>query len=74
MTTRMKVACACYAVALLGTLGFGVTYVLRPEFMPYHAEAVGLPWTRVAQPYQVLILNPNADALAPRGGSTDIPL
>lgn len=57
MTTRMTLAFGCYAVALLGTLAFGVTYVLRREFMPYHAQAVGSPWAAVPPAFRVLILN-----------------
>jgi hypothetical protein len=53
---RMKVAFACYAAALLGTLAFGVTYFLRAEFMPYHAQAVAMPWADVPAPFRVLIL------------------
>jgi hypothetical protein len=24
--------------------GFGIADLVRPEFMPYHSVAVGLPW------------------------------
>jgi len=56
MTMRMKVAFGCYAAALLGTLAFGVTYFLRAEFMPYHAQAVAMPWADVPAPFRIVIL------------------
>lgn len=56
MTGRMKLSFACYFMALLVLAGFGVVYLLRPSFMPYHAVAVGMPWAQVPPPFQVLIL------------------
>jgi hypothetical protein len=31
-------------------------FLLRQEFMPYHAVAVGMPWPEVPGPFQVLIM------------------
>jgi hypothetical protein len=31
-------------------------FLTRSEFMPYHADAVGVPWSEVPRPFQVLIL------------------
>lgn len=42
-------------VSLLGFI-FAYMYLSRPEFMPYHAVAVGREWSEVAKEYQVLIL------------------
>ena len=42
-------------VSLLGFV-FAYMYLFRPEFMPYHAVAVGRDWSEVANEYQVLIL------------------
>jgi hypothetical protein len=56
MSTKMKIAFVCHLLATLIVAGFGVTYLLRPEFMPYHAVAVGMPWAEVPQFFQVLIL------------------
>lgn len=56
MTTRMKVALGCYAAAVLGTVAFGITYVLRPEFMPYHAQAVAMRWADVPPGFRILVL------------------
>jgi len=56
MNTRMKVAFACYFLAGLLLIGFGVVYLFRQEFMPYHSAAVGLPWADVPPNFQILIL------------------
>ena len=56
MSTRMKVAFGCYVAAYLVFTAFGVIYLLRPQFMPYHAVAVGMRWEEVGRPFQVLIL------------------
>lgn len=56
MNVRMKLAFACYFVALLVLAGFGFVYLFRTSFMPYHAVAVGMPWGDVPSNFQVLIL------------------
>lgn len=56
MSTKMKIAFVCHLLATLIVAAFGVTYLFRPEFMPYHAVAVGMPWVGVAPSFQVLIL------------------
>jgi hypothetical protein len=56
MNTRMKVAFGCYFLAGLLLIGFGVVYLFRHEFMPYHSVAVGLPWADVPPNFQILIL------------------
>ena len=56
MNIRIKIAFVCHLLATLIVAGFGVTYLLRPEFMPYHAVAVGMPWVEVPPFFQVLIL------------------
>ena len=56
MNTRRKIAFGCYAAAMLILAVFGIVYLFRPEFMPYHSVAVGLPWTAVDPSFQVLIL------------------
>ncbi len=46
----------CYSlVALLGFI-FAFIYLTRPEFMPYHADAVGMSWREVDANIQVLII------------------
>ena len=56
MNTRMKVAFWCYALGTLIVTGFGIVYLVRPEFMPYHSVAVGLRWAAVDPSFQMLIL------------------
>ncbi len=56
MNSRLKVAFGCYFLTGLLLLGFGVAYLFRQEFMPYHSAAVGLPWADVPSNFQILIL------------------
>jgi hypothetical protein len=35
---------------------WGIMFLTRREFMPYHAEAVGVPWSEVPAAFQTLIL------------------
>ena len=41
--------------ALAGFLFAGM-YLFRPDFMPYHEVAVGMPWEEVPAEFQVLII------------------
>jgi hypothetical protein len=52
----MRIAFGCYLVAIAGLGAWGFVFLLRSEFMPYHAVAVGMPWSEVPHPFQVLIL------------------
>jgi hypothetical protein len=52
----MKISFWCYALGSLIVTAFGIVYLVRPEFMPYHSVAVGMPWVAVAPSFQVLIL------------------
>jgi hypothetical protein len=56
MPKSMKVAFTCYATAVALLSAFGLTYLFRPEFMPYHADAVAREWASVEGSFQVLIL------------------
>ncbi len=56
MSLHMRIAFGCHLVAALLLSIFGVVYLLRPEFMPYHADVVGRPWSAVEPAFQVLIL------------------
>lgn len=56
MSKLMKIAFGCHLVAALLLLIFGLVYLFRPEFMPYHAVALDREWSTVERPYQVLIL------------------
>jgi len=56
MDKKTKIAFWCYAAALIGLSVSGGIYLFRSSFMPYHSVAVGLPWTAVPAPLQLLIL------------------
>ena len=56
MSTRIRIAFWCYLLGTLMVTAFGIVYLVRPEFMAYHAVAVGMPWVAVAPSFQVLIL------------------
>ena len=56
MNPQMKTAFWLYlpAIVLFGLSG--VVYLLRTEFMPYHAVAVGMTWAEVDPNFQILLL------------------
>ena len=56
MSTSMKVAMVSYSMAVVLLAVFGLVYLFRPEFMPYHADAVAREWSAVEEPFQVLFL------------------
>ncbi len=56
MNTYMRITLGCYLLAALLLGSFGIIYLFRPEFMPYHAEAIGKGWSAVEPSFQVLIL------------------
>jgi hypothetical protein len=52
----MKIAFGCHLLATFIVAAFGVTYLSKAEFMPYHSVAVAMPWAEVAPSFQALIL------------------
>ena len=56
MKSLRTIAFLCYG--LVGLLGFVFAYIYlsRPEFMPYHADAVGMSWNEVDASIKVLII------------------
>jgi len=56
MSGRLKVAFFCYLLAVLILIIFGLIYLIRKEFMPYHAAAVGKNWSELDPAFQVLFL------------------
>jgi hypothetical protein len=52
----MKLSFGCYLTAIAGLGAWGVVYLFRGDFMPYHAVAVGMPLSDVPHPFQVLVL------------------
>jgi len=57
MKATFLVAFVCYSLCILGTAALAVIYLVRPKFMPYHEEAVGLSWQQLDQRMQVLLLS-----------------
>jgi hypothetical protein len=56
MSGRIKIAFLCYLLTLPLLIIFGLIYLFRPEFMPYHAVAVGQSWSELDASFQILIL------------------
>jgi len=56
MSKRMKVAFWCHLIALLLIALVGVVYLVRGQFMPYHAVALGKTWADLDRALQVLLL------------------
>lgn len=56
MTTRMKFAFWSYLVLMVAGAAWGISFLLRGEFTPYHAAAAGVPWSEVPVNFQVVIL------------------
>lgn len=56
MNTRMRIAFGCYLAGTLIVTAFGIVYLFRSEFMPYHAVAVGRGWEAFDPAVQVLLL------------------
>jgi hypothetical protein len=54
--TAHLAAFACYAAASLLAMAFGAVYLLRSSYLPYHAEALGKPWSELEPRLQALIL------------------
>ncbi|MEN8225787.1 MAG: hypothetical protein ABFS05_10555 [Bacteroidota bacterium] len=53
----VKIFCAIiYSITALAGFVFAAIYIFRPEFMPYHAVAVGKEWAEMSSENQVLIL------------------
>ena len=56
MKTLKTISFICYSlVAFLGFV-FAFIYLTRTEFIPYHADAVGMEWNEVDANFQVLII------------------
>ena len=56
MSLLLSLAFLCHAVGILTMAGFGLTYLLRRQFMPYHGMALGKSWSDVPKEVQVLTL------------------
>ena len=56
MSTATWIAFGCNLVAVLLTLGVGITYVTRKEFMPFHCVALGRAWSELEPPLRTVLL------------------
>lgn len=56
MLKRKSAAGIGYAITAAASLFMGLLYLLSPEFMPYHATAIGQNWDSVEPGLQVLLL------------------
>ena len=52
----LLISSICYGVNAFIALIFGVIYLTRPQFMPYHSLALATPWSEVEPNTQTLIL------------------
>ncbi len=55
MNPRDKIAFSIYLVVALAWIAFGIVYISCPNFMPYHRQAVNMPWEALDPGLQVLI-------------------
>jgi len=49
-------ATVCYALAVLVAMAFGVVYLTRSRFMPYHSDALQRNWDELDSQLQALLL------------------
>lgn len=56
MTTILKISFSCYSITAIVSIIFGIIYLTRSEFMPYHAVALEREWTELDIKTQTLIL------------------
>ena len=56
MDTLRTLVATLYGLAALLSAAFGLVYLVRPRFMPYHQEALGVPWQQVDPRLQALLL------------------
>ena len=56
MTWANASAFICYLVAALVSIGFGLVYLARSTFMPYHRDALSTSWEKLDKPLQALLL------------------
>ena len=56
MTGFRKAALLAYLASACGAVLGGILYLSRSEFLPYHGEAVGMPWQSVPVNSRVLFL------------------
>ncbi|AFY58907.1 hypothetical protein Riv7116_6580 [Rivularia sp. PCC 7116] len=56
MTAILKISFFCYLITAIASIIFGIIYLTRSEFMPYHAAALEKEWMQLNIKTQTLIL------------------
>lgn len=56
MTWATTGAFICYLTAAIASIGFGLVYLARSTFMPYHRDALSTSWEKLDRPLQALLL------------------
>ena len=56
MSTLSLISFISYSLVALVSILFGLIYLIRNEFMPYHSKAIGSSWSDVERNLQVLII------------------
>jgi hypothetical protein len=49
-------AFVCYGLSAILSMLFGIIYLVRSKFMPYHQEALNKPWQQLDQNLRVLLI------------------
>jgi hypothetical protein len=47
---------SCYVIVAILSFIFGLIYLTKSEFMPYHSQALNRQWQELESSYQTLIL------------------
>jgi len=56
MPLLQQISFGSYSLVAVIGLAFGLIYLIRSKFMPYHSAAVGLAWTEVDERFRILII------------------
>ena len=56
MSTRIKMAFACYLLVGLAAMVIGLRYILSSQIMPYHQEVIGVNWGDLSPRMQKMFL------------------
>ncbi|MGK7949110.1 MAG: hypothetical protein AB4368_09980 [Xenococcaceae cyanobacterium] len=56
MSTTFLISFISYSFVAVVSIVFGLIYLIKNQFMPYHSEALGLSWSDLKPNFQVLIL------------------
>ena len=56
MSTTFLISLISYSCVALVLIIFGLIYLIKNQFMPYHSRAIGLPWSDLEENMQVLII------------------